>query len=358
MYILNNEKNELKKIPETMFLENDIKERNNIEEWIRKDSSILGEELLIIAHEYDKFEVNERLDLLALDKEGNLVIIEVKRDRTGGNVDFQAMKYCSYCSTFKPNQIIEMYEEYNKKFNIKEDAIESIMNFLDIDSEDLLNEVLNNGQRIIIVGKEIDKRILSVCAWLSQNNINIKCMTIIPYKLNESDEIIVDINQLIPAYSIEEYYINKKKIEKSKGRIVQPDYVIEFFNDINSALMKKGYRTYYSNRKSYMSVKTEYSRNLYFVLGIKKRDSLINIELTANNRKVSKKLSEIYVKNKAEIEGLLNYSCELSEGSKNTDWLRLYHTFPYDKKKDLESYSELICSEFLKFINALQKFLI
>lgn len=92
MYRLNTKDNVLEKIQETSFKENNIMERNNIEEWIRKDPSILGEDLMIIAHEYDKFEVNERLDLLALDKEGSLVIIEVKRDNTGGNVDFQALK--------------------------------------------------------------------------------------------------------------------------------------------------------------------------------------------------------------------------------------------------------------------------
>jgi len=115
MYRLNTQDNTLERIQETSFKENNIMERNNIEEWIRKDPSILGEELVIIAHEYDKLEVNERLDLLGLDKEGNMVIIEVKRDKTGGSVGFQSLKYCSYCSTLTPAEIIEIYDEYLKK---------------------------------------------------------------------------------------------------------------------------------------------------------------------------------------------------------------------------------------------------
>ena len=59
----------------------------------------LGEELLIIQKEFDGFELffsalnagRERLDLLALDKAGNLVIIENKLDDSGRDVVWQAM---------------------------------------------------------------------------------------------------------------------------------------------------------------------------------------------------------------------------------------------------------------------------
>lgn len=94
MYILNKAGNFLEEVKETTFYESDIKERQHIEEWLRKKPEVMGEELLIIGHEYDKFEVNERLDLLALDKDGKLVIIEVKRDNSGSAVDFQALNVC------------------------------------------------------------------------------------------------------------------------------------------------------------------------------------------------------------------------------------------------------------------------
>lgn len=97
LYRLDTQENKLVEISETTFADNDIKERQHIEEWIRKDPEILGEDLLIIGHEYEKFEVNERLDLLALNRDGNVVIIEFKRDTSGSNVDFQALKYASYC---------------------------------------------------------------------------------------------------------------------------------------------------------------------------------------------------------------------------------------------------------------------
>ncbi len=60
----------------------------------------LGEELLIIQKEFDGFdETRERLDLLALDKQGSLVVIENKLDDSGRDVVWQALKYASYCSS-------------------------------------------------------------------------------------------------------------------------------------------------------------------------------------------------------------------------------------------------------------------
>ncbi|MBT2663920.1 DUF91 domain-containing protein [Bacillus sp. ISL-4] len=183
MYRLDAVNNRLEEIQETTFSENDLKERQHIEEWIRKSPDVLGEDLLIIAHEYDKFEVNERLDLLAIDKEGNVVIIEVKRDATGSNVDFQALKYASYCARLSPHDILETYEEYVKVNSAVTNAKDELMEFLEVEIEEELNNILNNSQRIIIVGKDIDKRILSVCTWLYENSIDIKCVTIKPYKL-------------------------------------------------------------------------------------------------------------------------------------------------------------------------------
>lgn len=73
----------------------------------------LGEELLIIQKEFSGFnETNERLDLLALDKLGNLVIIENKLDDSGKDVTWQVIKYASYCSSLTKHDILKIYQDY------------------------------------------------------------------------------------------------------------------------------------------------------------------------------------------------------------------------------------------------------
>jgi len=124
MYILEEQTKELKEISETTFSEHGLKERYDLQEWIDKNPEILAkelgdeEELLIIQKEFSGFDkTNERLDLLALDKNGNLVIIENKLDDSGKDVTWQALKYVSYCSALTKDEIISIYQEYLKNKN-------------------------------------------------------------------------------------------------------------------------------------------------------------------------------------------------------------------------------------------------
>ena len=81
MYILDKDSNQLINAEPTTFKEQKLKERQHLQEWIAKNPEVLGEELLIIQKEFDGFsDTHERLDLLALDKGGKLVVIENKLD--------------------------------------------------------------------------------------------------------------------------------------------------------------------------------------------------------------------------------------------------------------------------------------
>ncbi len=74
--------------------------------------------MLILTTEYNKFDkTNERLDLLAIDQNGVLVVIGLKRDDSGKDVGIQAIKYAAYCSTLTLNDVIEIHKDYLSKQN-------------------------------------------------------------------------------------------------------------------------------------------------------------------------------------------------------------------------------------------------
>lgn len=151
MYIINKSKNRIEKIASTTFKNLGFKERENLQEWIANNPSCLNEELLIIQKEFDGFnDTNERLDLLAIDKQGCLVIIENKLDDTGKDVTWQVLKYASYCSTLNASQITLIYTQYLARIGSNHIAVEQLEEFLETeDYKEKLN--IGNSQRIIMI---------------------------------------------------------------------------------------------------------------------------------------------------------------------------------------------------------------
>ncbi|MDZ4172642.1 MAG: endonuclease NucS [Methanobacteriaceae archaeon] len=91
-----------------------------MEEWVAEYPQILGEDPLTITTEYDKFDkTSNRLDVLAIDKNGKIVVIELKRDIANIFMDLQAIHYAAYCSTLNLEQVVEMMSEYHGKSRMK-----------------------------------------------------------------------------------------------------------------------------------------------------------------------------------------------------------------------------------------------
>jgi len=206
MYVIDKKSNRVSKVQQKTFSELGFKERKHLQEWIANEPSILGEELLVIQKEFDGFsDTKERLDLLALDKEGNLVVIENKLDDSGRDVTWQALKYASYCSSLTKEEIRQIYQEYLDKIGAKKTAEEILSEFYDEQEYDEL--VLNKGygQRIILVAANFRKEVTSTVMWLMNYNIKIQCLKVTPYQFGEN--IFLNVEQIIPVKDTEEYVI-------------------------------------------------------------------------------------------------------------------------------------------------------
>ncbi|SNT37492.1 hypothetical protein SAMN05421763_11286 [[Luteovulum] sphaeroides subsp. megalophilum] len=103
MFQVDRVRNRLRKLECVSFSELGYREREHLQEWLAAMPEALcasmseGEDgLLIIQKEFDGFDgTRERLDLLALDKQGQLVVIENKLDDSGRDVVWQALKYAA-----------------------------------------------------------------------------------------------------------------------------------------------------------------------------------------------------------------------------------------------------------------------
>ena len=249
MYQINREANDIIQLKERLFSELHFREREHLQEWIAKNPEVLGEDLLIIQKEFDGFsDTNERLDLLALDKEGNLVVVENKLDDTGRDVVWQALKYASYCSTLSTSQIIKIYQKYLDKQATGEEARAAIIEFLEIEDEESL--VLNrNDQRIMFVANHYRKEVTSTVLWLLDHDVCIQCFRATPYSLGE--ELFLQIDQIIPVPEVSEFIIDIKEKEKEdkgksqKAKETEAD-LLEFWQSVKARFADEGVR-YFDN---------------------------------------------------------------------------------------------------------------
>lgn len=205
MYIIDRGKNRISKLEEKTFLELKFRERENLQEWIANNPSSLGEELLIIQKEFNGFgETNERLDLLALDKLGNLVIIENKLDDSGRDVTWQTIKYASYCSSLTKQEIIKIYQEYLGSNANAQDNISEF--FYDRDIEEIILNQGLNSQRLIMIAANFRKEVTSSVLWLMNFKMRIQCFKVTPFALD--DQLFLNVEQILPTKDTEDFAIS------------------------------------------------------------------------------------------------------------------------------------------------------
>ena len=206
MYIINKNTNRIEKIESTTFRQLGFREREHLQEWIANNPSCLNEELLIIQKEFDGFnDTYERLDLLAIDKQGNLVIIENKLDDTGRDVTWQVLKYASYCATLNSTQITTIFSQYLTKIGSNENAEEALEKFLETeDFKERLN--IGNSQRIMMIAGEFRKEVTSSVMWLLNYGLRLQCFKATPYKLQE--QLFLNMEQIIPIKEAEDFVIS------------------------------------------------------------------------------------------------------------------------------------------------------
>lgn len=170
----------LNAVKEVDFSDLDVTERADIQEWVAANPNILGEDLLVIAKEFSGFDrTRERPDLIGIDRDGKLVVVELKRDDSGTEVHWQAIKYASYLRDASADDLIEMLARHRDAD--EKDASRLLSEHVGAD-DDVAN-VLNNDQRVILVSHRFPAEVTSAALWLNEKALRplVTCVTLIPY---------------------------------------------------------------------------------------------------------------------------------------------------------------------------------
>ncbi len=218
MYKVNVQDRRLIQLTPKRLSELGLKEPLDMEEWIEKSPGILGEDLLIVARQL-VLPSGIRLDLLAIDKKANLVVIELKLDDSGRDVEWQAVKYASYCSSLHSEDIFDIYAQY-----LQLDSDKAQLRMEEFIDEELAN--INRKQRIILVAREFHSDVVSAVLWLRDYEIDAECVRLRPFVDTDGD-IFITPDIIIPLPEAKNYVKAREARQKEVARSVRSSFSLE-----------------------------------------------------------------------------------------------------------------------------------
>jgi hypothetical protein len=177
----------------------DLEER--LEDWINADVRLVDSQLLImgrqVATDYGGY-----IDLLAVDRSGDLVLLELKRGKTSREVVAQALDYASWASGLSRDRVVDIADDHLGGPAYFEAAFRTKF------GSDL-PEIINSTHRIVVVASEVDASSERIIQYLSRNHgVNINAVTFQYFRDGDGDELITRVF-LIEPEEIEQQVRNK-----------------------------------------------------------------------------------------------------------------------------------------------------
>jgi hypothetical protein len=186
---------------ESSLAEHDRTENYDLEAWIASNPSILRPGLKIIGRQV--MTRSGPLDLLAIDRAGDLYVIELKRDRLPREALAQAIDYASDIRSWPVERVSEVCTTYTKQ------SLEDLFNEAFPDT-DLENITINESQRILLVGFALDPSLERMIEWLSeQYGVGINAVVLKYVRTSGGTELLT--KTAILSEETEEERVRKKK---------------------------------------------------------------------------------------------------------------------------------------------------
>lgn len=218
IFVVSKDLRSVEKTGKESFVGLNLWERQHIEEWIRKAPDILGEDLLVVSAEFDRFTGSQdRLDILAVDRKGNLVVVEIKRDPFAGYADLQAIRYAAMVSTMTVEKLAPHYLTYLQRDKrddrvTLETAKNQIVEF--VEAEDF--EELSTKPRIILCSEDFSLEVTTTVLWLRQFGVDISCVRFTPYQVGE--KVIIVPTKTIPLQTAEQFQVDIQRKQEDRAQ--------------------------------------------------------------------------------------------------------------------------------------------
>jgi hypothetical protein len=197
---------------------------NELEDMICQDISILNERWLPIGRQVTT-EHGGIIDILAIDESGNLVVIELKRNKTPRDVITQAIDYASWVKKLDSAKIASIYKKSSIKFNSRRESIDEALEekYGSVFGE----EEINKGHQIVIVASEMDLSTERIVMYLNDYEIPINTVFFNVFRDGE--------NRYLSRAWLIDPAVTQEKVNLPKESDKQPwngEYYVSFGHDM------------------------------------------------------------------------------------------------------------------------------
>ena len=163
-----------------------------VEAWLEQDISMVSDNLLVVGRQVET-DFGGAIDLLCLDANGDLVILELKRDKTPREITAQVLDYASWVKDLSNEQITEMADSYLGEKGPLDQAFENRFG-----AE--LPEILNEHHQMLIVASEIDSSSERIVRYLSDSyGVSMNAVTFHYFRDNQGRELVARVFLIEPS---------------------------------------------------------------------------------------------------------------------------------------------------------------
>ncbi|WP_266159727.1 hypothetical protein [Dyella silvatica] len=217
----------LSRLLPTSLADAQIRERRDLQRLLRAHLNQLLPDLLVISEEFGDWDDSKRrVDLLAVDRMGNLVVIELKRGDTGHHMDLQSIRYAAMVSTMTFAQAVDAYRIFlgPSAGASAQDMLLEFLRWSEPNEDDFAQDV-----RIILFSEDFSRELTSSVLWLRDKRVDITCFRVNAYQV--SDRLLLDFNQIIPLREAEEFQVKvrDKQLVENEARRERVPWNGEFY---------------------------------------------------------------------------------------------------------------------------------
>ena len=198
-----------------------LTERGHLQEWVLAHPEMLGPDVKVVAFEFGRWtatsgaSARDRLDVLGLDREGRLVVVELKRDRAPETVDMQALKYAALVSRFTYDDLARVHAQYLTRLRgevvLAEAAAAELEEWASITEESL------RLPQLILMAADFPGAVTATVVFLHQQlGLEVQLRKFQAYRT--AQETLVTVSQLYPPPDVEEFVLSPEVSELRQER--------------------------------------------------------------------------------------------------------------------------------------------